>query len=167
MTDLFMKSFAVFSPCRTWRYRLARFWGPGKTLNVIALNPSTADEKENDPTVTRLIIRAQHLGFDGLVVANLFALRSTDPSSLYSHQDPIGPKNDDFILCQALECETVVCAWGNHGKLKQRGDAVKRMLRNAGIDLHAFKFTNAGEPSHPLYLSYKIAPKPWIDLEVT
>jgi hypothetical protein len=44
---------AAFSPDRTFRYALERSWGIGPTLLFIGLNPSTADEYTNDPTVTR------------------------------------------------------------------------------------------------------------------
>lgn len=86
---------ATFSPCRNWRYSLWRIWDPERApLLCILLNPSTADETENDPTVTRCQQRAQSGEFGGILIGNIFALRSTDPSVLYKSPDPIGPEND-------------------------------------------------------------------------
>ena len=52
-----MNSGATFSPCRTWRYTLWRSWGIGNGKNAvfIGLNPSTADEVQDDPTIRRCI----------------------------------------------------------------------------------------------------------------
>ena len=48
----FSKSGAVFSDCRKFRYALWRMWDEDKPLvMIIGLNPSTADEKVNDPTI--------------------------------------------------------------------------------------------------------------------
>jgi hypothetical protein len=48
----FSKSGAVFSDCRKFRYALWRMWDGDKPLvMIIGLNPSTADEKVNDPTI--------------------------------------------------------------------------------------------------------------------
>ena len=63
--SLFEQSGASFSPCRKYRYDLyRRFAGhtpiPGiyGYVNFIMLNPSTADEIRNDPTVERCERRA-------------------------------------------------------------------------------------------------------------
>jgi len=51
-----IKSSASFSLCRTWRYALRRRWSPdGPIIAFIGLNPSTADEINEDPTVRRCI----------------------------------------------------------------------------------------------------------------
>lgn len=66
-------SSALFSPCRKYRYRLYRKWGPRPLANFVLLNPSVADEFQNDPTVERLQARALNWGYGGLVVTNIFA----------------------------------------------------------------------------------------------
>ena len=87
---------ATFSPCRTWRYSLWRIWQPGKPYVVfIGLNPSTATEVEDDPTIRRCIRYAQDWDYGGLYMLNVFALRSTDPKALYRHSDPKGPDNSN------------------------------------------------------------------------
>lgn len=124
------------------------------------LNPSTADEAKNDPTVQRCQIRAIQMGFGRLVVANIFALRSTDPSQLYKVADPIGPENNQYIIDAILEADLIVCAWGKHGQLKNRGERVLETVRQAGKTPHALKINSDGSPAHPLYIGYDVKPIP-------
>jgi hypothetical protein len=155
---------ANFSLCRKYRYTLWRVWDEAPLLNFLCLNPSTADELVNDPTVERCERRARMWGYGGLIVTNIFALRSTDPKALYDCDDPIGPDNDKAILECAKQAGMVICAWGNHGKLHQRGQKVKQMLVDNGIDLHCLKLSaTTGQPWHPLYTSYAVKPKLWKD----
>lgn len=155
-----LRSDATFSPCRTYRYRLRRLWrrGAGSQLWIM-LNPSTADEVANDPTVERCQRRAMAQGWGGLIVCNIFALRSTDPKALYSHTDPVGPENDRYIKREAKIATQVVCAWGGHGRLNDRGQRVLQMLEHdLGIEWHMLDATQSGEPTHPLYVSYARKP---------
>lgn len=126
-------------------------------LNVIGLNPSTADETLDDPTVRRCIGFAQRWGFGGLWVTNLFAIRSKDPSAIQdTHEagcDPIGPENDIRIVGAAQPAGKVVLAWGVHGCYLERSDQVIRLLHNRGVKMAAFGYTQAGHPKHPLYIA--------------
>lgn len=163
MGDLFASSekpAAEFSPCRTWRYVLRRSWAPGRALGFILLNPSTADETQNDPTIRRCIGYARAWGYGGIVLGNLFALRSTDPAALYSAPDPIGPENNSWLLAIAREVAggRIICGWGAHGALNHRGAAVLAMLGRIGADLQALTQTKDGHPGHPLYLSASLQP---------
>ncbi len=154
---------AEFSPCRNYRYRLWRVWGDAprpRRLCMVMLNPSTADEYKNDPTVERCCRRARMWGYDRIDVVNIFALRSTDPQGLYVADDPVGADNDAAILAAASAAELTVAAWGNHGQLGARGQCVLDMLRQAGVELHAFKLSKLGEPVHPLYQPYSAQPVP-------
>lgn len=159
--SLFEQSGAVFSPCRKYRYRLWRTWSDAAPAVFVMLNPSTADEIENDPTVERCERRARAMGYGGLRVANIFALRSTDPSALYIEQDPVGPDNDAAILESVAGAGLVVCAWGAHGNLHDRGLAVLRLLRDAGVTPHYLHMNRDGTPKHPLYVGYDVQPKAW------
>lgn len=149
---------ATFSPCRTWRYRLWRTWDERPAVNFVCLNPSKATETDDDPTVTRLQVRARKLGFGGLVVTNLFAFRATDPSDMKAAADPVGPDNDAAIIDSAKAAGMVVAAWGNHGQHRGRAASVRKMLEQAGVELHCLRVTKIGEPEHPLYLSYDLQP---------
>ena len=156
---------AFFSDCGTYRYSLVRDGKSGEGMcNFIMLNPSTADEHYNDPTVERCQRRAFSMGFKTLIVTNIFALRSTDPAALKQAGDPVGPDNNDWIMSVASVSDLVVCAWGNHGNLWGRGDGVRKALIDRGIDIHVLKLSKSGVPSHPLYISYSEKPKPWSNL---
>ncbi len=157
---------AEFSPCRTWRYRLTRIWDATKpAVMFIGLNPSTADESEDDPTVRRCLGYAQRWGHGSLLLCNLFAFRSTQPRGLWTAADPIGPENDNTILKTAkhlLASETpglVVCAWGNHGAFRDRSTEVLLLLDQHEIRVYALAVTKANEPKHPLYLQGDLLPK--------
>ena len=157
------RSGARMSACGKYRYELWRDWAAGRRCNFIMLNPSTADEVENDPTVERCQRRAQQWGYDRLVVTNLFALRSTDPSALLSAEDPTAAgENDLAILEAALASSLVVCAWGNHGHILARSAQVRLMLTEADVVLHYLKLGKTGEPCHPLYLPYSLKPTLWL-----
>lgn len=150
---------AEFSRCRRYRYRLWRVWGPpdGRRVCWVMLNPSTADERKLDPTCTRCAKYSQRWGYDGMVVANIFAQRSTDPRALYGASDPIGPENDRAILQASSGADLVVAAWGNHGQLHGRGAQVLELL---GPDVVCLGLTQPGQPLHPLYLRGDVVPRP-------
>jgi len=122
----------------------------------IRLNPSTVDERANDPTVTRCMGYARRWGFGGMVMLNLFAFRATDPKDMKAQADPVGPANDFHLLRIVLECHRVVCCWGCHGAYLGRSDDVRRMLalmdKSTTADVMCFGLTATGEPKHPLYL---------------
>lgn len=159
---------AEFSSCRRYRYRLWRVWGEAATprrLCMVMLNPSTADEFKNDPTVERCCRRARMWGFDRLDVVNIFALRSTDPRGLYQSADPVGADNDAAIIAAAQAADLTVAAWGNHGQLSGRGQRVLELLRAVGVEPQAFKLSKVGEPVHPLYQPYSAEPQSWSALQ--
>lgn len=142
---------SVFSPDRKYRYTLVREFVAGRgTIVFILLNPSTADELLNDPTVSRCIHRAKVLGYKHLIVVNLFAFRSTDPKALYKEKDPIGPENDSWILKCCGKADLIVAGWGAHGILDHRGLDVRNMLER--FPLMCLGRTKGGEPKHPLYI---------------
>lgn len=149
--DLVERRSAVFDPSRTYRYLLTREWGDGPVMTFVMLNPSTADAMVDDPTIRRCAGFAKREACTGIAVVNLFALRATDPKSLYSHPDPVGPDNAGFLL-RALVADggPVVAAWGLHGAFHGRGLEVARLLAPAGMG--CLGVTKAGHPKHPLYV---------------
>jgi hypothetical protein len=155
-------STALYSPCERYRYALTRVWNPdGPRVLFVMLNPSTATEVQNDPTVERCERRARALGFGSFHVANIFAFRATDPRAMRAAPDPTGPANDAAIRAAALAADRIICAWGGHGAHLARGAAVARLLRETGRPLWHFGLTAAGEPKHPLYIGYAVQPVPW------
>lgn len=126
------------------------------------LNPSKADEVQNDPTVERCQRRAVMMGFGRLEVVNAFALRSTDPALLYQTDDPIGPDNNAAIFDAVSGAGLVVCAWGKRAALNGRGLEVMRLIQSAGAVPHALRINKDGSPAHPLYIGYKVQPVPLV-----
>lgn len=165
-----MKTGAQFSECGLYRYHLWRRWDEGKTVLWVMLNPSTADDIRNDPTVERCQRRAMASGTFGAVeVVNIFALRSTDPKGLRRDkdgnpvEDPIGPDNDYHIISAAARADVIICGWGNDGAYRDRGHQVAIMLAKAGFITHALRITKQRQPQHPLYVGYAVQPRVWVE----
>lgn len=153
-----MDSSAVLSPCRRYRYALWRRWdGSRGVVMIIGLNPSTADEARDDPTVRRCITYARDWGYGGLCLTNLFALRATYPADLKTAADPIGPENDRHLRTVARLADLRVAAWGVNGAHRGRATAVLSSLSG----LHCLRLSRDGHPMHPLYLPRGLRPEPW------
>lgn len=148
-----------FSSCRKYRYTLWREWlgGDGYAM-FIGLNPSTADETRDDPTIRRCIGFAQSWGYRSLLMTNLFAFRATYPADMMAAADPIGPENDSWLRTSAADAGVVVAAWGTLGTHRGRDAAVRAMLRN----LRVLRLTKDGHPQHPLYLPKTLTPQEWM-----
>ena len=151
---------ATFSPCRTYRYTLWRDlevlgWQSPRYAMFIGLNPSTADEVRDDPTIRRCMGFAKSWGFPRLCMTNLFAFRATDPAVMKAAADPIGPDNDRWLVALAHHAAVVVAAWGTHGTFRDRDKAVRLLLPGR---LHCLRETKDGFPAHPLYLPKTLTP---------
>ena len=147
---------AVFSPCRTYRYALSRVWAADKPYALfIGLNPSTADETLDDPTIRRCIDFAKRWGYGGLVMANLFAYRATDPAVMKRAAEPVGELNDPWLIALAAQAGVVIAAWGEHGAFGQRSAQVCQLIPQ----LHYLQLNKSGEPRHPLYLKRTLVPQ--------
>lgn len=145
----------VFSPCRKYRYTLWREWDSligGKYCMFVGLNPSTADEVTDDPTIRRCIGFAKRWGYGAVCMTNLFAFRSTDPMTMLACADPVGPDNDKWLVEIAKGAGIVVAAWGTHGDHLGRGKIVRMGFMQHGINLQCLGHTKDGYPRHPLYL---------------
>lgn len=146
---------ANFSACRLWRWSLWRQWEPESTgrgfVAFIGLNPSTADERVEDPTVRRCLRFSRDWGGCGLVMLNAYGLRSTDPAGLWRVPDPVGSACDREITRWMKRCSVVVCAWGVHCE-PHRASEVLELVRATGRQPMCLGMTKSGAPKHPLYL---------------
>lgn len=155
-------STAVYSECERYRYALTRIWdADGRRAHFVMLNPSTATEVQNDPTVERCERRARTLGFGSFTVTNIFAWRDTDPRGMKAASDPIGPENDAAIIRASEKANQIIAAWGTHGAHLGRGAHVEQLLRTLGKPLYHLGLSKAGHPKHPLYISYTQHPQLW------
>lgn len=156
------QSYADYSDCEVYRYRLHRQWDAEKPqLTYVMLNPSKATERHNDPTIERCQRRATALGFGGMMICNLFALRATDPADLRRAADPIGPETDETLREACESSDRILCAWGVHGTLLDRASGVLALLQDLTTPLSHLGLTKHGHPRHPLYVSYATQPQPW------
>jgi hypothetical protein len=155
---------AEFSPCRRYRYLLWRAWGirsdasPVRYAMIVGLNPSTADEISDDPTIRRCVAFARSWGCSALCMTNLFAYRATEPADMLAQPDPTGPDNDVVLVRMAANATIVVAAWGIHGDHLGRASEVARLLPR----LHYLRLTKNGHPGHPLYLPGTLRPVEWV-----
>ncbi len=139
----------------TWRYELRRIWHAGQPLLVVCmLNPSTADAERNDPTIVTLMRVARAWGFGGLLVVNLFALRTSDPATLMRAADRVGPQNYHYLQ-NAIEYAReqggrLLVGWGNCGDIAGRDEWFADWAVSWGVDLICLGTTASGAPKHPL-----------------
>lgn len=151
---------AIFDVSGTYRYSLWRSWSPyHPRIAFILLNPSTANEHKNDPTIRRCISFAQSWNFGSIEVVNLFAYRTTDYRELFKANEPIGAENNRFLM-QALErCSTIVLGWGARGTFQNRDRQVMSFLAER-TNLYCLGTTKNGQPRHPLYVKGNTNPVP-------
>lgn len=154
---------AVFDASGCYRYSLTRQWAQGgNQITFVLLNPSTADAHQDDPTIRRCLRFAQAWGFSALEVVNLFAYRATRPSLLRGARDPVGPENDAYLAAATSRAALVLLAWGTHGGLANRHQAVLALLRAQRPALHCLGLTRDGHPRHVLYLVRGSQPVPFV-----
>lgn len=140
---------ALFSECGQSRYFLFRIWDRSKPLLMfIGLNPSTATEHTDDPTIKRIFEIAKSNDAGGFYMVNLFSIITPYPKVLYERQfHPSGDKNVEHVMKISKLCKRIVFAWGN---FDTRGrDAV--FQRAFGKTAWALHINKNGSPKHPLY----------------
>ena len=149
-------------PTSNHRLLLTREWiGTGGTVNWVMLNPSTADDIFDDPTIRKCIGFSKRWGFSRLVVTNLFTFRATDPKDLKTcavndWARAVGLA-DGALIEQASKADLVVAAWGNHGNFHGRAEDVRfRVLPEQ--KWYCIGLTNKGMPLHPVMAGYTAEP---------
>lgn len=168
--DVLSSAFYSPGPERIYRYLLERRWAGATAFATyvlwIMLNPSTATELVNDPTVGRCMSFTNRWGFRRLVVANLFGFRATKPRGLLKVEDPVGPDNDDAIRRAATDplCAMTVFGWGAAppGRLGKLVAARAREVRllTGGL-AHCLGTAADGHPRHPLFVLGDTPPAFW------
>lgn len=160
------RSEALLSDCGLYRYWLLREWDETKPqMRFVMLNPSTADWKQDDPTIRKCMGFAELAEAGSILVMNLFALRSTKPTGLLEQEDPVGPDTDRLLHSLTMREDPVVCAWGDPSNTQvkklvaERLPLVKTLLGE--LPLLCLSRTASGMPSHPLMLAYALKPEPF------
>ena len=159
---------AEISPCGKYRYRLWRAWNIAKNppLTVLMLNPSTADGSTDDPTIRKVVGFADRMGYGGIEVINLFALRTSSPSKLFAElrehgmSYASGPTNDAAIQECVLRSRKIWLAYGVlPTRAISRESVVLRLVE--GVPAFTLGRNKYGTPKHPLYLPYSASQTQW------
>lgn len=148
---------AQFSDDHKYRFRLSRWWDStenehnGTMVLFVMLNPSTANEFVDDPTIRRCIGFVKLWGYSHMVVLNLFSIVSSDPKILLTANDPIGIDTDEWLRIESARCSKVIVAWGEYGnRVHIRVHEVLQIL-TAHRNVYCLKENLSGQPIHPLY----------------
>lgn len=138
---------AYFSADRKYRYSLFRIWDKNKPfVQFVGLNPSTANENVDDPTIRRIKQFARDWGYGGFYMTNLFGFVTPYPEELKTCADPLGDNNMWLRNVKEL-CATVCFCWGSFDVFG-RDNEVSSMFPEAVC----FGLSKSGNPKHPLYL---------------
>ena len=158
MNNLFEINGAEFSDDRKYRYCLWRIWDENKPMVMfIGLNPSTANENKDDPTIRRVKRFAFDWGFGGVYMMNLFAWITAYPAELKICEDPLG-ENDERLRRLSYSCKDIIFAWGSFKEAQERSKQVIKMFPFA----KALVINHNGTPKHPLYIKSDTIPIPFI-----
>jgi hypothetical protein len=163
---------AIISKDGKYRYQLGREWEAGLSPGIVTwimLNPSTASESLDDPTIRRCVYFSKGFGFSSLLVGNLYAYRATLRSLLWNYEmnngDIVGPQNDFYLSNMADISKTIILAWGDDADDK-RVFKVMELLAPWRKKMRILGLTKYGWPRHPLYMpkDSKLLPLPaeWV-----
>jgi hypothetical protein len=128
------------------------------------LNPSLADATQDDPTVRKCIGYAKRWGYNRIDIVNLSTFRSPSPSKLVVAGFPNGERADEKLqeVIYSTDVKRFVVAWGTWGgRMQDRIAFVLAAAKRAALPAECLTENQDGSPAHPLYLSYKLEPKPW------
>lgn len=149
-----MRIGAHFSEDRKYRYALWRIWIEDKPLVMfIGLNPSSANERKNDPTIRRVMRYAADWGYGGIYMMNLFAWVTPYPQELKKAEDPVGD-NDAWLEKILPQCKIVVYVWGSFPEAHERSLVVMERIPGG----YCLGKSKLGNPLHPLYLPIGLEP---------
>ena len=153
MKDLFNDNGAKFSDDRFYRYALWRIWDRDKAMMMfIGLNPSTANETTDDPTIRRVKRFAKDWGYGGVFMTNLFAFVTAYPEELLKCDDPVGD-NDLWLKEIARECKDILFAWGSFNVNGRDKEIIEKFPLSYVLGVN-----KDGSPKHPLYIKADTKP---------
>ena len=136
---------AEFSIDKKERYSLKREWDKSKNkILYIMLNPSFADDKNDDPTIRRLINFTKKFNSGGFLVGNIFTTITPNPKELDKSKG-MSDKNFEELIKLINKVDQIVYAWGSSIEEPQ-------LLKKLVLNPKCFGKNLNGTPKHPLYL---------------
>ena len=136
---------AEFSIDKKERYSLKREWDNSKNkILYIMLNPSLADDKNDDPTIRRLINFTKKFNYGGFLVGNIFTTITPNPKELDKSKG-MSDKNFEELIKLINKVDQIVYAWGSSIEEPQ-------LLKKLVLSPKCFGKNFNGTPKHPLYL---------------
>lgn len=159
-----------FSPCKKYRYTLWRSWADDLFVNRthegyvqwIGLNPSTADDAQDDPTIRRCKAFTKSFGYNRMCMTNLFGYRATDPDEMMRQERAVGGDNLKWIVEVGRGAAIIIAAWGTKGDFRHQDKVVLSQLKHrVEKPVHCLRITDGGFPEHPLYLPKTLKPVPY------
>lgn len=148
----------IYEPAQTnlsFRFNLGT--NGKKPLFVIGLNPSTADDKTPDRTITKVMGFATKHGCDSFVMLNLYAQRTPNPDELHLEiDDELHRENIAHIVTMFEKYSgiSVLASWGER-------IVIRKYLKECLLDIHKMtidkkinwlkigELTQSGHPRHP------------------
>ena len=119
----------------------------------MGLNPSTANELQDDPTIRRLCGFAEDWGYGGLYACNLYPYITAYPKELVKGEAHHKANYPAIKMASSLSV-LIVVGWGDGIKLVYGGAAVAEHVGESYLSAPmCFGLTQLGNPKHPLYLS--------------
>ncbi len=119
------------------------------------MNPSTADDYNDDASIRIGMSFARRWGDGGIIVINVMDLVLTDSSLLpKDRSEALGPRHWEYVD-KALGGEygavhkEVMCGWGDAGTCLH-SVLMLSAIRKAGLRPMALAITKSGNPGHPL-----------------
>jgi hypothetical protein len=168
----------IFSDDRKFRYALWREWDLPRGLPYgtngadgfkplplhaasefcmfIGLNPSTANEMDDDPTIRRCVRFARDWGFGGICMTNLFPMVTAYPDELDEVQ--FSDENRELVMDAAKAAGKIICCWGNFSQAQKWGRALIEVLVEDNLPVSHLGQNQNGSPKHPLYLKRTTQP---------
>lgn len=130
-----------------------------KTLVVLGVNPSTANDEKTDPTIdTVLRIVRDNKGYDSFAMINLYPKRTPKVSNLPSEKEFNAnemKKNCEYIRELVKNNKDVLLAFGNcieeRKYLTTCFKNIVETIKDLKPNYKVIALTGDGNPCHPLY----------------
>jgi len=125
---------------------LSRIWSDSPIITYIMLNPSKADDKDDDKTIKRLIFFSKKFGYGGFYVGNIYPKITPYINELYKNISHDKNENKKHIKSMIKKSSKVVYAWG------KTIDSPPKWIQKIVEKPFCFGLNKNGTPKHPLYL---------------